>query len=73
MIESSILGAIKTLITLIVIFVSAVTSWVLGVRMRRRIKQTLGVDVKSDLELTSLNTWMRVENIEERNRGGRLQ
>jgi len=45
----------------------------LKVRMRRRIKQTLGVDVKSDLELTSLNTWMRVENIEERNRGGNLQ
>ena len=66
-------GAIYTLIALIAILVSAVTSWVLGVRMRRRIKQTLGVDVKSDLELTSLNTWMRVENIEERNRGGNLQ
>ena len=66
-------SAIYTLIALIAILVSAVTSWVLGVRMRRRIKQTLGVDVKSDLELTSLNTWMRVENIEERNRGGNLQ
>ena len=66
-------SAIYTLIALIAILVSAVTSWVLGVRMRRRIKQTLGVDVKSDVELTSLNTWMRVENIEERNRGGNLQ
>jgi len=35
-------GSIKTLIALIVIAVTIITSWRLGVRMRDRIKKTLG-------------------------------
>ena len=66
------LSSIKGLIALITIVVTAITSWIMGVRMRRRIKKSLGVNVKNEMELTSLKTWMDVENIEERNRGGRL-
>ncbi|MCU1298640.1 MAG: hypothetical protein JWO91_2918 [Acidobacteriaceae bacterium] len=41
--------------------------------MRRRIKRVLGVDVQSESELTSINTWMKVEDAEERSKGGKLQ
>lgn len=50
----------------------AITSLILGVRMRHRIKRALGIKVESETELTSLNTWMEVEDAEERNKGGRL-
>ena len=66
------IGSIKTLIALIVIAVTTITSWILGVRMRRRIKSTLGIEAKNEMELTSLKTWMDVENAEEKNRGGKL-
>lgn len=66
------IGSIKTLIALIVIAVTTITSWILGVRMRRRIKRTLGIEAKNEMELTSLKTWMEVENAEEKNRGGKL-
>ena len=65
-------GSIKTLIALIVIAVTTITSWILGVRMRRRIKRTLGIEATNEMELTSLKTWMDVENAEEKNRGGKL-
>jgi len=52
---------------------TAITSWILGMRMRRRIKRALGVDVQSESELTSINTWMKVADAEERSKGGRLQ
>lgn len=66
------IGSIKTLIALIVIAVTTITSWILGVRMRRRIKRTLGIEATNEMELTSLKTWMDVENAEEKNRGGKL-
>jgi len=64
---------VSPLISLAIAIVLAISSWILGVRMRRRIKRTLGVNVESECELTSLNTWMEVEDAEERNKGGRLQ
>ena len=66
------IGSIKGIVALVVIAVTAITSWILGVRMRRRIKRTLGIEVKNEMELTSLKTWMDVENAEEKNRGGKL-
>jgi hypothetical protein len=62
----------KILIGLAVIVVATITSWILGVRMRRRIKRALGVEVKNEMELTSLKTWMAVESEEEKNRSGKL-
>jgi hypothetical protein len=64
--------SVKNLGVLLVIAATAIASWILGVRMRRRIKKALGVEVKNEMELTSLKTWMEVENVEEKNRGGKL-
>jgi hypothetical protein len=41
--------------------------------MRRRARRTLGKKVENEVELTSLNTWMKVEDEEELRRGGKLQ
>jgi hypothetical protein len=46
------LGSIKTLIALIVIAVTTITAWMLGVRKRRRIKKMLGIQVTNEMELT---------------------
>ena len=67
------IGSIKVVAGLVVIAVTTITSWVLGVRMRRRIKKTLGITPTNEMELTSLKTWMNVENVEEKNRGGKLR
>jgi hypothetical protein len=67
------IGSIKFVAGLVVIVVSTITSWILGVRMRRRIKKTLGITPTNEMELTSLKTWMNVENVEEKNRGGKLR
>jgi hypothetical protein len=63
----------NSLLALIIVgTVTAVSTWILGVRMRRRIKRALGKAVDNEVELTSLNTWMEVEDEEERSRGGKL-
>jgi hypothetical protein len=67
-----IVGHIWDIIGLAIIVVMAVTSWILRAQMRRRIRKTLGVEVKSEMELTSLQTWMAVKNAEEKNRGGKV-
>jgi hypothetical protein len=67
------IGSIKVVAGLVVIAVTTITSWILGVRMRRRIKRTLGITPTNEMELTSLKTWMNVENVEEKNRGGKLR
>jgi hypothetical protein len=67
------IGSIKFVAGLVVIVVSTITSWILSVRMRRRIKKTLGITPTNEMELTSLKTWMNVENVEEKNRGGKLR
>jgi len=66
------IGSIKGVVALVVIAVTTITSWILGVRMRRRIKRTLGIKASNEMELTSLKTWMDVEDVEEKNRGGKL-
>ena len=42
-----------------------VSGWIVTMRVRRRMKKSLGRRV-TDLELASLNTWMRVEEAEQR-------
>jgi prolipoprotein diacylglyceryltransferase len=51
----------------IIVVVTTIASWIFRVRMQRRIRKALGTKVKSEAELTSLNTWMRVKEAEERN------
>jgi hypothetical protein len=63
----------KAIVGLVVIAFTAISAWILGIRMRRRIRRALGINVESESELTSLNTWMKVEDAEERGKSGRLQ
>jgi hypothetical protein len=41
------------------------SGWIVTLRARRRMKKSLGRKA-TDLELASLNTWMRVEEEEQR-------
>lgn len=66
------MGSIRIVVLLAVILFTAISSWILGRRMRRRIKRTLGSKIDNELELTSLSTWMKIEDLEEKNRGGKL-
>ncbi len=60
------------LLWMVVIVVTTVTAWIAAFRMRRRIKRALGSRA-TEVELTSISTWMKVEQAEERNRGGKLR
>jgi hypothetical protein len=42
-----------------------ISGWIITLRARRRMKKSLGRNA-TDLELASLNTWMRVEEDEQR-------
>ena len=50
----------KALLLLVMVVVTTASAWITGVRMRRRIRRSLGTKV-TDVELTSLATWMKVE------------
>lgn len=47
-----------------------VSGWVVTLRVRRRMKKSLGRKA-TDLELASLKTWMRVEEAEQRDEESR--
>ena len=57
---------------LCVVVVTSVSAWILRVRMQRRIRRALGKKTGSEMELTSLNTWMKVAEEEERSAGGKI-
>jgi hypothetical protein len=71
--ERAVVGFVKLIISTVVIIFTLITSWILGLRMRQRIWRSLGVNVDSEAELTSLKTWMNVESIEEQNHGWKLK
>ncbi len=60
------------LISLTIIIVTIVSAGIIGMRMRRRIKRAIGTKVGSEAELTSISTWVRVGDAEERKQGGKL-
>jgi hypothetical protein len=47
-----------------------VSGWIVSLRVRRRMKKSLGRDA-TNLELASLNTWMRVAEAEQRDKESR--
>lgn len=53
----------KVIIALCVLIFSAVTSFIIGVRMRREIRRTLGRKARSE-DLTDLDTWIEVKEAE---------
>jgi hypothetical protein len=46
------------------VYWTIITDWIVGMRMRWRMKKSLGRKV-SELELVSLNTWMQVDEAEK--------
>ena len=46
---------------------TTISGWIVTLRTRRRMKKSLGRKA-TDLELASLNTWMRVDEAEQRDK-----
>jgi hypothetical protein len=44
---------------------TTIASWIIGIRMRRRIKRDLGRETK-EADLSSIDTWMKVDEVEEK-------
>jgi hypothetical protein len=61
----------RVIVLAVFLVVTTVSAWITAIRMRRRIRRALGKDV-TEAELTSLSTWMNVDEAEERNRGGKI-
>jgi hypothetical protein len=59
--------SIETLFELIALIALTVSGWIVTTRVRSRMKKSLGRKA-TDLELASLNTWMRVEEAEQRDK-----
>ena len=63
------IGAFKALVEILVaislVIGATISAWLLAIRARRRIKRALGSDA-SDADLLSLNTWIRVEDSEQK-------
>jgi hypothetical protein len=59
-------GYLRLIVFALIVIVSVVSTWVVGVRMRRRIKRDLGRKA-TETDLTSLDTWMEVDEEEQRN------
>jgi hypothetical protein len=54
----------RILLLLGIMIVTTVSAWITAFRMRRRIKKALGSNA-TETELTSLATWMRVDEEEQ--------
>jgi hypothetical protein len=50
--------------------VSTISAWIVGIHMRRRVKADLGITADEG-DLTSLETWMKVDEFEEEKNPGR--
>ena len=60
------LGVLRLIAIALIVIVSAVSTWIVGVKMRRRIRRDLGRKA-TETDLTSLDTWMEVDEEEQRN------
>jgi hypothetical protein len=54
------------LYVLVSIIAGALSTWILGIKMRRKIRRDLGRKA-TDADLTSLETWMKIEDVKRRN------
>jgi len=51
-------------IAVAIIVVTAISSWVMGIQMRRKIRRDLGRK-PTEADLSSLDTWMKVDEVEQ--------
>jgi hypothetical protein len=56
---------IELIITLIIALVTIISAWIIGIQMRRRIRRDLGRKATGG-DLTSIETWMKVDEVEEK-------
>jgi hypothetical protein len=56
----------RLLIALIIAGGTTISTWIIGIQMKRRIKKDLGRKA-TERDLTSFDTWMKVEEEEEKN------
>ena len=56
---------IDLLIALIIAGVTSISAWIIGVRMKRKIRKDLGREA-TDADLSSIETWMQVEEAEQK-------
>ena len=56
---------IDLLIALIIAGVMAISTWIVGVQMKRKIRKDLGRKA-TDADLSSIETWMKVDEVEEK-------
>jgi hypothetical protein len=54
-------------IAALTIIATSVSAWIIGIQMRRKIRRDLGRKA-TDADLTSINTWMKVDEIEQRSK-----
>ncbi len=59
------MGSLHVLVLICVAIGGTVSGWIVTVQVRRRIKKSLGRRA-SDLDMVSLQTWMQVEEAEQR-------
>jgi hypothetical protein len=65
------MGSLHALVLLMIFLITAISTFVLGMKMRRRIRRALGRDVNNEIELTSLKTWINVQDEEDQQQGGK--
>lgn len=60
---------LRVLALVIIIVMTTVSAWIVAFRMRRRIRRALRGRTITDVQLTSLATWMDVHQAEKTERG----
>jgi hypothetical protein len=55
----------EILVFALIAILASVTTWMVGMHMRRRIRRATGRRAASEADLTSLTLWMEVDKIEE--------
>jgi hypothetical protein len=60
-------NALRSFFGITVLLGITISGWIVGIRMRRRMKKSLGRKA-TDLDLVSLKTWMHVDETEQKNK-----
>jgi hypothetical protein len=61
---------LKLLLLFVIFLVTVISSWIIGIQMRGKIKRDLGRRANKR-DLTSIETWMKVDEVEEKKNPGR--
>ena len=62
---------IGLIIAVVSLVIATVSAWIVGIRMRRRLRRDLGRKA-TDADLTSIDTWLEADEVEQRKRNKSL-